>query len=343
MKRLLLSLSLLVLAAVPAGASDFAGHHLLVPVAGRTAGAFGSQWRTDLIVTNAARSGEPLTAEIYFMVAGNLSQPVSALLGPRQTVVMTDVILSAFGHEEASGIIVVAVRDADAKLAARARIYNTDPAHGEYGQTVQAMPYTKLSKEAFLSGLNGLNGDRTNVGIANPDSLPADFSISLFDQDGEFRGSLTTRVAPYSVRQFNDVFSEFQAGPLDGASIQIRSSHGVYTYASIVRSDSGDADFVMGVATELDEADAIIAPPCESPSTLSLAALPAAGWTILFKPGVNPHAVTPILELRHGFNADRIYEFGGFHSNHLTPQLVAMLRCEGSIRVIEQNGFVPVF
>jgi hypothetical protein len=349
MKRSLLSpaalalLVLLVFPAVPARATDFASHHLLVPIAGRTAGAFGSQWKTDLVVTNAARNGEPLTAEIYFLVGGNLSQPVVTLLGPRQSTVIEDVIHTAFGHEAASGIIVIAVREPHAKLTARARIYNTGSGAGDFGQTVQAMPYTKLSKEAFLTGLPGLNGNRTNVGIANPGSLPADFSISLYDQQGEFRGSLSTRVAPFSVRQFNDVFSEFQAGPLDGATIQIRSSHGVYTYASIIRAASGDVDFVMGTATELDESDAIIAPQCTNPSTLSLAALPAEGWTVLFKPGVNPHTATPVLELRHGFNADRIYEFGGFHAWQLTPELVAELRCEGSVRVIEQNGFVPAF
>jgi hypothetical protein len=340
---LLSLLILLILPAVPARATDFASHHLLVPIAGRTAGAFGSQWKTDLVVTNAARTGEPVTLEIYFLVDGNLSHPVGTMLRPRQTIVLADVIRGAFNREEASGIILIATREPNAKLTARARIYNTGSGHGQYGQTVPAMPYTKLSKEAFLTGLSGLSGNRTNVGVANPDSLPADFSISLFDEEGEFRGSFTTRVAPYSVLQFNDVFAQFQAGPLEGATIQIRSSHGVYAYASVVREDSGDADFVIGTGTELDDSDLIVTPQCASPSTLSLAALPAYGWTVLFKPGVNPHTATPVLELRHGFKADRIYQFGGFFANYLTPELIAELRCENSIRVVEQNGYVPVF
>ena len=39
MKRILF-IVLLAVIAVPAAATDFAGHHLLIPIAGRTSGAF---------------------------------------------------------------------------------------------------------------------------------------------------------------------------------------------------------------------------------------------------------------------------------------------------------------
>lgn len=333
----------LALAALPVCATDFASHHLLVPIAGRTPGANGSQWKTDLVLTNAARSGEPQTAEIYLLVDGYLQHPVVTLLQPRQTVVLADVVGDLFGKERASGMILIAVRDANAKLTARARIYNSGSGVGQYGQTVQAMPITKLAKESYLPGLSGVNGNRTNVGISNPEATPANAFVSLFDQDGEFRGGFSTVIQPYSVRTFDDVFSHFQTGALDGATIQIRSSHGVYAYASIVRNDSGDADFVAATGTELDTTHAVVAPQCANPSTLSLAALPAEGWTVLFKPGVNPFAAAPELASRHGFVADRVYDFGAFYTRSMTPEKVAALRCEDSVRVVEQNGYVPVF
>ncbi|HYR29669.1 MAG TPA: hypothetical protein VEU30_14470, partial [Thermoanaerobaculia bacterium] len=90
MKRILL-FAIAALFAAKATATDFTSHHLLVPVAGRTAGALGTQWKTDLVVTNAARTGEPVSVQIFFVDNGQLDQPVVATLWPRQSVNLKDV------------------------------------------------------------------------------------------------------------------------------------------------------------------------------------------------------------------------------------------------------------
>ena len=341
MKRILV-IAVLLLAATTAEATDFASHHLLVPIAGRTGGAFGSQWKTDLVVTNAARNGEPVSVQIFFIEGGTLTHPIAATLWPRQSAVVNDVVRE-FGKEQATGLMLIATSEPDAKITARARIYNTGGASGQYGQTVQAMPLTKLSTEAVLPGLSGVNGNRTNVGIANPGDKRSNATVSIFDREGEFRGSFTTSVEAYSVLQLNDVFSYFQTGPLDSATIALRTSTGVYAYASIVRNDTGDADFVTATGTEIDDTHALVTPPCASVAQLSLAALPAAGWTVLYKPGINPHTTTVELENKHNFVAKQVYDIGFFYTEALTAAQVAALRCESSIRVIEQNGYVPIF
>lgn len=342
MKRIVL-FAILALFAAKATATEFASHHLLVPIAGRTAGAFGSQWKTDLVVTNAARTGEPVSVQIFFIENGTLSQPVIANLWPRQSANMADAIRGAFGKEQATGLILVTTNDPDAKLTARARIYNTGSNHGQYGQTVQAMPLTKLSKDAVLTGLSGVNGNRTNVGIANPEMTPVPVTLSIHDAEGEFRGSFTTEVGAFSVLTLNDVFSHFQTGPLHDATVVVRSQRGVYTYASIVRNDSGDADFVAGAASEIDESKNLVAPQCADPAALSLAALPAGGYAVIYKPGIDPFNTTAVLEGRHNFKAKNIYNFGVFYVETLSAAQVAALRCESSIHVVEENGLVPVF
>jgi len=341
MKRILL-FAIAALFAAKATATDFTSHHLLVPIAGRTAGAFGTQWKTDLVVTNAARTGEPVSVQIFFVENGQLDAPVVATLWPRQSVNLKDVIGANFAKQTASGLFLITTSEPDAKLTARARVYNTNGG-GQYGQTVQAMPLTKLSKSAVLTGLSGIDGNRTNVGIANPASEKAQVSISLYDANGEFQGGFTTEVAAYSTLRFNDVFSHFWVGPLDGATVQINSSHGVYPYASIVRSDSGDADFVAGAATEVDQTMDLVSPPCASPATLSLAALPAAGYSVIYRNGIDPYTTTPMLEGRHQFTAKSVFQFGVFFAEKLTQAQVAALRCEPTIRVVEQNAIVPVF
>lgn len=344
MKRLVLISLLLGSVALDAGATDLTSSHLLIPIAGRTAGLGGSQWKTDLVVTNASRTGEPETVQIFFIENGSISQPVTALLQPRQTATMVDAIRGAFGKEQATGIILISTRTAEAKITARARIYNTGSAAGQYGQTVPAIPLAKLSKEAFIPGLSGIQGNRTNVGISNPDDTTALAAISIYDSNGEFRGGFGREIAPYSVLQLNDVFSHFdELGPLDGATVQVRSSGGVYAWASIVRNDTGDADFVIGAGTEIDTTHRVVAPQCAAPATLSLGPLPAEGWTVIFKQNVDPFVTTAALEAKYGFTAQQVFNFGGFSALGFSPEAIAALRCETTVRVIEQNSYVPVF
>jgi len=85
----------------------------------------------------------------------------------------------------------------------------------------------------------------TNVGVSNPSELTTLIWIELFDTSGLSRGAFATTVGPRSYRQFNDIFSHFQAGPLNAAIVRVSSDAPVYAYASIVRNDTGDATFVM--------------------------------------------------------------------------------------------------
>ena len=87
-----------------------------------------------------------------------------------------------------------------------------------------------------------------------------------------------------------------------------------------------------------DESDAIVVPQCASPAHLGLAAEPAAGWIVIFDDESDPHAKTATLEARHHFKAEAIYAFGGFYVEKLSQAALAALRCESTVKVIEQNG-----
>lgn len=87
-----------------------------------------------------------------------------------------------------------------------------------------------------------------------------------------------------------------------------------------------------------NENDAIVTPQCANPAHLGLAEDPAAGWIVIFGDETDPHAKTASLETRHTFKADAIYAFGGFYVEHLSQAKLAALRCEPTVKVIEQNG-----
>lgn len=340
-QRSLLLLSFLLLSTA-ASAAEVASHAVIVPSVGRVAGAFGSQWRTDLVITNMMRLQTlPLPVSVVFYPAdGTDARTLQLSLNARETVVLRDVVRETFGRESGTGIVRVASSLRGALLSARARIYNTGSPNGEFGQTVPGAAEADLASETYLPGLSGIGGSRTNVGLANPFPTTALTTISLYDASGEFRGAFTPAVAPNATLQLNDVFSHFQAGPLDGAMLRITSSRPLYSYASVVRSDSGDADFIQGVSVAPPAGGDVVPPACAAPAPLHFAVTPAPGWIVMYQTGVNAATTTATLQTKYGFTATRVYEaVGGFFAE-LTPAQIASLRCEPAVALIEQNSQV---
>ncbi|HEX7705367.1 MAG TPA: hypothetical protein VF701_02815 [Thermoanaerobaculia bacterium] len=331
MKRLLL---ILILLAPIASASDFAGHNLLVPVAGRTPGGHGSMWKTDIYVTNADRRSVAPPVDVTVLAGGQIHQLSLPALA---TFVFRD-----FTHPNGIGAVRIASDSPNARLTARARVYNVGSAQGEYGQTIPALPVTKLTKETYVPGLSGVNGSRTNAGVSNPGSSPVEVFVSLFDRDGEFRGGFSSVVQPRSTWVLNDFFSHFQSGPLEDATLQVTSTAGVYAYASVVRNDSGDADFIAGTGFQVDDSQAVVQPDCATPATLHLTPFDQDGWIVVYHAGTPVPSTTAYLAEKYGFTPRSIYEHAmQAFSADLTPETVAALRCEPLVKVIHANAIIP--
>jgi hypothetical protein len=242
-------LSLISLAVV-AEASDFIGPDLLIPIAGRTDGAHGSRWQTDILITNTSRSWASEPVLIVFRRDGTPDLELSSTIEPRATLILRDAIRTTFGREDGVGTIRVIAASDRAMLSARARIYNTASEPGEFGQIVQGVVVSNLPREACLPGLSGLPPNRTNVGIANATAEHAHAVLTLWDRNGEMRRGILVEIPAGGFLVLNDVFAHLGTGPLDGATIHVVASHPFYAWASIVRSDSGDSDFVAASGIE---------------------------------------------------------------------------------------------
>jgi hypothetical protein len=241
MKRIA-ALSLLILAT----SSAFAGE-VLIPVVFRGPGAFGTQWRTEIVVTNVP-VGLPamVPTTITFHRDNGQNLVIEQHLAPHEVLAIPDAVFDWFSVENGGGIVRVTWDGDESRVMARARIYNVGE-QGEYGQSVPGIDTSKLVSDQYLPGVTGVGGNRTNVGVANPTSAPTIVWVELFDTSGLSRGSFATGVPARSFRQFNDIFSYFQAGPLNAAMVRVTSMDTVvYAYASIVRNDTGDATFVTG-------------------------------------------------------------------------------------------------
>lgn len=226
--------------------SAFAGE-VLIPAVYRGAGANNTLWRSEIVVANiSSHITQPLWTTINYHGDNGQSKEVRLLLSPKEVVAVPDAVRAWFDVENGGGIVRVTWDDApNVRITARARVYNAGE-HGEYGQSVPGIDTWKLVSTHHLSGLTGLDGNRTNVGVSNPHTSDALVWIALYDTAGEMRGAFATSIPARSFRQFNDIFSHFQAGPLNAAMVEVSAPNiPVYAYASIVRNDTGDATFVI--------------------------------------------------------------------------------------------------
>ncbi len=240
-KTLLLSLLLLLPSSVFAG-------EVLIPAVYRGTGANDTLWRTEIVVSNVTRDlqAAPVQTTITFHGDNGETHEVSMPLSQMEVIAVPDAVRDWFDVDSGGGIVRVTWEGQTARIFARARIYNVGE-HGEYGQNVPGLETAKLVSEHYLTGLTGVGGNRTNVGVSNPTTTDSLVWIELLDTSGLSRGAFATIIPARSYRQFNEIFSYFQAGPLNAAMVRVHSSNAVVlAYASIVRNDTGDATFILG-------------------------------------------------------------------------------------------------
>jgi hypothetical protein len=322
-------------------ATNLESNDIFLPAVGRLPGALLTQWRTDLTVTNVSRLQELSTVHITFTRSDQPGEIfVTRTLSPRETLVLDDVVQNTFGLNAAFGSIRITSPTPRARLTANARVYNVGNFGGQYGQGVFALPVDGLTNEHHLTGLTALGDKRTNVGISNPWSVPVGVSINLYDRDGEARGGFNTEVGPRQVMQLNDVFSHFQSGPLEGATLHIVSSFGVYTYASVVRNDTGDAHFIPGTGFARGNVE-LMPTTCSYAAPVRLAtppATPAGDWIVkLSDDEVDVAGRSALLAQQYGFTVKEVLEPSKVFVADLTLEQIALLRCNTSVLWISQN------
>lgn len=247
MRRTTVLLSLLtaiaILFSVPASALRVSGSTVIIPIIGRFPGANSTQWRTDVFIASHYTPGT--TVNMTFYVTGGAPIVKTATIGPFSLVALRDVVLNTFNLSNAAGQLVL-TSPTEIEFEARARIYNAGNAAGEFGQNAQGLGLPELSRQAFLYGLSGVNGNRVNVGVANPNASAIDVTLIVNDKSNNFLYTTAFTVQPHETRQFNDIFASFGLTPQADVQVNFTSEQVLFGYASEVRNDTGDAIFIVG-------------------------------------------------------------------------------------------------
>lgn len=301
---------------------------LLIPIGGRTAGANGTFWNTDLTLANLSGEYEALPVTLMFVVDG-VETTSTVTIRAFESVTISD-----FAGLAGSGVgfIRVTAPVPDAQIVARAEIYNRH-SEGRFGQTVNAFPSSAAAREWFLTGLTTGDGRRSNFGVTNPTGRDATIQVVTRD-GGDIVDRFEVTLPPRSVRQFN---AGARHPGLD-LTLQLTSTEPVLVFGSVIAERTGDASFVAGV-TRRPTSDFVMTPGCPDAAPLLLS-FPrvAPGWIVLFDDAADAAMLTAELATRHSFVPSFVYigALKGFAAE-LTPQQVAALRCEDVVVTIEQN------
>jgi hypothetical protein len=321
--------------AFPAAAIELSGNDIIIPVAGRTPGAGGTFWESDLVITNLSPEYGQLRVTVETWIAGErlaFDVDIPAL----GTITIPDFMRTRFGRDVAVGIVRVSNALPDAQLAARARVHTT----GDVGQSVPGLPLSALAKESLIPGLTGTPGNRSNLGIANPNDAAADITLELINSDGQRLAVKSTQVAAHSVLQ-QEIGAAFQPHLTTGdVTVRVTSSQNVYTFGSVVRTSTGDPSFVLGTTTRKSP-DLAVTPQCPNPAPLIFPpGIVRPGWIITYKAGTDTKTVTPALAAKYGFTPT--FTIGIFVAANLTPEMIAGLRCEPPVQSISQGSHVSL-
>ena len=232
------------LAAPPASAIRVDGTTVILPIVGRFPGVPPSQWRTDVFIANHYSPVVTVTATLYVIGGSPIVRTIT--INPFSAISLPDITLNTFGLSSAAGQLEL---KAVTSIEARARIFNNGGTAGEFGQNVPGLGIDTLRHQGFLYGLSGINGNRVNIGIANPNATSITVGLSITDQDNNTLYSTTIPLQPHETQQYNDIFTRYGITPQAG--VQVEFSGGIsifYAYASEVRNDTGDAIFIFGTS-----------------------------------------------------------------------------------------------
>jgi len=240
-------MTMLLVFLFPAWASAFrtGDSSVVLPIVGRFPGAGGTQWRTDVFISNPYSPTAAVTVTFY--VAGGAPITRSFSIAPYSTISLPDIVQNNFGMSNSSGQLLLSC---STSIEARARIYNAGNPAGQFGQNVPGIGLSQLSRQAYVYGLSGLAGNRVNVGIANPNDVTVIVSMRIYDKNNNstFHSEILT-LQPHETRQFNDIFGTYGIPAQDGLQVQFNAGDiltPLYGYASEARNDTGDAIFVFG-------------------------------------------------------------------------------------------------
>jgi len=222
----------------------------LLPAA-RTAGHFGAQWRTELVLENLGET--PATVTLELLPGAGVSAPPGKeiTLAAHEKRRYADALGELFGAEGSGALRVIRQR---AGVVGRLRTFDSASKgpRGRFLEGVEATAAFGRGRDATLAGLahepSGKSHKRTNVGLLNLSGSLLDIELEVRGHDGRALGSKRALLRGNEFRQVNDIFGLVGIKTAAAGSVRItaRTATAAYlAYASVVRRDPPSVTYVM--------------------------------------------------------------------------------------------------
>jgi hypothetical protein len=225
----------------------------LVPAVARTAGSYGTEWRSDLFLRLPEDWGNSsVAARISFLRSGqdNPAPPSVQVTGfPGELVKVPDALAALYDEDEAYGALLV---EADGPVEAWTDTYTRNGDGGSLGQGIPAFPEEaclKTGEAAVLPGLVRSPEFRSNVGFAGSGPAKTEIALEVHASDGTLLGTRTFDLPVSGHLQAGDFLAGF-GDRLEGVWVVVRSGSAgacIFAYASVVDNRTGDPVFVPAV------------------------------------------------------------------------------------------------
>ncbi len=233
------------------------GKNLFIPAAAHVQGLAGTDWKTDLELSNRENTAVECTVDLLETGFDN-SLPQSTIVSvPGNSNVRVKDVLHTLFHHDGSAALGLSSKHAD--ITATSWTYNLTDA-GTYGQFIPgtandaAISLGSPGLMVQLSQSDGNNtGYRTNIGLLNVTAQQLDVVIDLYDSDGAVVGTGSTVLEPFEHRQINRIFREVNSAAITNgfAVVSTTSPQGAFlAYASVVDNRSGDPVYIPAWVTQ---------------------------------------------------------------------------------------------
>lgn len=226
-------------------------NHLYIATAAHVQGYQGTQWRTDIEVHNTGLDAAEFAVQLLVRNEANTEPRTQTLTLPaRRTLRLVDAVASLFQYTGAAAVRIVPV---SGSLIATSRTYN-QTSRGSYGQYVPAVARAAAIHDNATARLIQLSheprldsGFRTNLGLVNASPAAIVIDALFYSSNGLLLGGKTYELQPFEFRQYDKVFEQVTASPVEDGYISLKSTTTgarYFAYASVVDNVTGDPVFI---------------------------------------------------------------------------------------------------
>ena len=204
---------------------------LVLPGAGRTAGAFGSFWQTDVTFYNP--SDQPQTVQVHYAANGNTltiaaDNTRSVSLAPFEIRTIPDVLKNLFLFESGGGALYIVPAPGNG-VNVTSRTY-TQSANGTFGFGMNAIDVFAAASPRFPVSFSGafLGANfRTNLVITDVSGRGSEAALSGWGPFGPAGNDVTTYSVPaLGQQQFNFINAAMGVGAQDTGALVVTPQRG---------------------------------------------------------------------------------------------------------------------